>query len=152
MARENPACDGARSLKLARKKETKNGNNKKSSPGAKFFAEGHRRRPCGRRALLPHPSLRVKGDQRRRKNPRATIGSRDRMRATGKHPYRSRRAKRSLSPPPFPPPSRSLSLPFVEGAQLRTQDHRRLRRGPQRRCRRRPSPRVDRPTAPFPVL
>lgn len=122
-----------RSLKLPKKKK------KKIKPewrARNFSSRGTADGPAGVKPSSRHPSPLVKGDSCRRKNPRATIGSRNRMRAAEKHPYRSV-ARRS--PPPFPPPSRLLArrsfalAPFPRGraiAQSRTQDSRRLRHGP----------------------
>jgi len=125
---------------------------KKIKPEWKFFIEGHRRRPCGRQGLLPRPSPLVKGDSCRRKNPRAIIGSRDRMRAwKASLSIRGATLSSTLSSliSLARTPARSPSLPFDEGAQ--SQDPRRLRHGPHcaavadglRRRRRRRS--FDRP-------
>lgn len=83
---------------------------------AKFFVEGHRRRPCGRRAHLPHPPPLVKGDSCRRKNPRAAIGSCDRMRATEKHPYRS--VVRSMLSSTLSSPVSLARTPFIRPRSL----------------------------------
>jgi len=90
----------------------------------KFFVEGHRRRPCGRRTTPPAPFSSRQGRLVSSKEP-----SRDHWltRSHARHWIASLSIRRALlrcSPPPFPPPShllarRSFALaPFRRGRAI----------------------------------